>query len=87
VEFRIKEFDIDGLRLDAASENLGVHTVTVRGIKGASYQIRAEETGRPAELLEFAVKAEDRETVKAITGFFSRTRKPCFSVWENFLLI
>ncbi|MDR2433660.1 MAG: response regulator, partial [Treponema sp.] len=62
---------IDTLR-NAAPESLDVYAVTVHGFKGASYQICAEETGRQAEVLEFAAKAGDWETVKNNNGIFIR---------------
>ncbi|MDR0689864.1 MAG: response regulator [Spirochaetaceae bacterium] len=46
-----------------ARETLGDYAVTVHGIKGASYGIRAEEVGKQAEALEAAAKAGDYEEV------------------------
>jgi CheY-like chemotaxis protein len=58
---------LDTLR-NVLPENLGVYAVTVHGIKGSSYQICADETGKQAEILEFAAKAGDWETVKKNNG-------------------
>ncbi|MDR2020814.1 MAG: response regulator [Treponema sp.] len=49
-------------------ETLGAYAIRVHGIKGSSYQICADETGKQAEILEFAAKAGDWETVKTNNG-------------------
>jgi CheY-like chemotaxis protein len=64
----VPEF-LDTLR-DVTPENLKTYAVTVHGIKGASYQICAEEAGKQAEALEAAAKAGDWETVKNTNGIF-----------------
>jgi CheY-like chemotaxis protein len=55
---------------DVTPESLKPYAVTVHGIKGASYQICAEEVGRQAEALEAAAKAGDWETVNTNNGIF-----------------
>jgi CheY-like chemotaxis protein len=64
----VPEF-LDTLR-GVTAENLKTYAVTVHGIKGASYQICAEEAGKQAEALEAAAKAGDWETVKNRNGVF-----------------
>jgi CheY-like chemotaxis protein len=53
-------------------ESLAVYGITVHGIKGASYQVYAGETGRQAEVLEAAAKAGDWETVRNNNVVFIR---------------
>jgi CheY-like chemotaxis protein len=64
----VPEF-LDTLR-DVTPENLKTYAITVHGIKGASYQICAEEAGRQAEALEAAAKAGNWETIKNTNGIF-----------------
>jgi CheY-like chemotaxis protein len=74
---------LDSLR-GAAPESLDVYAVTVHGIKGASYQICAEETGKQAEALEAAAKAGDWETVKNNNGIFIRNVEALLAGMKEF---
>ena len=47
-----------------AAEDLKDYAITIHGIKGSSYSICAQETGKAAEELEFAAKAGNLEVVK-----------------------
>jgi CheY-like chemotaxis protein len=70
---------------DVSPENLGAYAVTVHGIKGASYQICADEAGRQAEVLEKAAKAGDWETIKKNNGIFIRTMETLLASLRDFL--
>jgi signal transduction histidine kinase/CheY-like chemotaxis protein/PAS domain-containing protein/HPt (histidine-containing phosphotransfer) domain-containing protein len=61
--------------LDAylAAENCEDYAIAVHGIKGSSYAIFAQETGRLAEELENAAKAGNFDAVKAGHGGFEKT--------------
>jgi CheY-like chemotaxis protein len=48
-----------------SAESIGEYTITVHGIKGASYGICATETGRQAEALEMAARRNDIENILA----------------------
>jgi signal transduction histidine kinase/CheY-like chemotaxis protein len=60
---------LDVLR-SVSRETLDSYTITVHGIKGASYQICAGKAGREAEALETAARAKDWETVAERNGNF-----------------
>jgi signal transduction histidine kinase/DNA-binding response OmpR family regulator len=45
------------------TESIKEYTITVHGVKGASYSICANETGRQAEALEMAARREDIEII------------------------
>jgi CheY-like chemotaxis protein len=62
-----------GEYLDA--ENLESYTIDVHGVKGSSYAICAEETGKAAEALEAAAKAGDFAAVEAGHEAFTKTAK------------
>jgi signal transduction histidine kinase/response regulator of citrate/malate metabolism len=66
-------------------DNLEIYAVTVHGIKGASYQICADEAGRQAEALEFAAKAGKWETVKRDNGAFIETMETLLAALREFL--
>jgi PAS domain S-box-containing protein len=51
-------------------ETLPDYAITVHGLKGASYGVCADETGKIAEGLEHAAKAGDYETVAARNAVF-----------------
>jgi hypothetical protein len=51
-------------------ETLPDYAITVHGIKGSSYGVCANETGKNAEELEHAAKAGDYETVSARNAAF-----------------
>jgi hypothetical protein len=70
----------------ATPENLGVYGVTVHGIKGASYQICAGEMGRQAEVLEFAAKAGDWETIKENNGILVGNMEALLASLEEFFV-
>jgi signal transduction histidine kinase/DNA-binding response OmpR family regulator len=55
---------------NVSPETLGKYAVTVHGIKGASYQICADEAGKQAEALEMAAKASDWGAIKSNNGLF-----------------
>jgi hypothetical protein len=60
---------LDKLReFNAAS--LSAYTITVHGIKGASYGICANDIGKQAEALEMAAKSGDLETISAENDSF-----------------
>ncbi|MDR2303329.1 MAG: response regulator [Treponema sp.] len=69
---------------DVTPGTLGVYGVTVHGIKGASYQIYAGETGRQAEILEAAAKAGDWETVKNNNGIFIKNLEALLAGMREF---
>jgi HPt (histidine-containing phosphotransfer) domain-containing protein len=60
---------LDRLR-SPARETLPDYTVTVHGLKGASYGICADAIGKAAEELEFAAKAGEYEKVEAKNAAF-----------------
>jgi CheY-like chemotaxis protein len=66
-------------------DNLEIYAVTVHGVKGASYQICADEAGRQAEYLEFAAKAGDWEKVKQNNGIFIETMETLLGALGEFL--
>jgi CheY-like chemotaxis protein len=70
---------------DAAPDNLEIYAVTVHGIKGASYQICADEAGKQAEVLEFAAKAGDWERVEKNNGGLLETMETLLSALREFL--
>ncbi|MDR1979412.1 MAG: response regulator [Synergistaceae bacterium] len=62
------------LSKDALSEDaLKDYAVTVHGLKGSSYGIRAMAVGKEAETLELAAKTGDFETIKAGNESFVKT--------------
>ncbi|MDR1143619.1 MAG: response regulator [Spirochaetaceae bacterium] len=64
---------LDKLRF-LTRETLPEYTITVHGLKGASYGICAGEIGRDAEELEYAAKAADYEKVSSKnTAFIEKT--------------
>ncbi|MDR1566098.1 MAG: response regulator [Treponema sp.] len=71
---------------NVSPENLGAYAVTFHGIKGASYQICADETGRQAEVLEKAAKAGDWETIKKNNGIFIETMETLLAALREFLI-
>jgi CheY-like chemotaxis protein len=75
---------LDTLR-GVSPENLGSYAVTVHGIKGASYQICADEAGRQAEALEHASKGGDWEKVKRENKNFIETMETLLAVLRDFL--
>jgi signal transduction histidine kinase/CheY-like chemotaxis protein/HPt (histidine-containing phosphotransfer) domain-containing protein len=75
---------LDTLR-GVSEETLDSYAVTVHGIKGASYQICAEEAGKEAELLEMAARAQDWETVAARNGGFIGTMERLLENLSRFL--
>jgi CheY-like chemotaxis protein len=76
---------LDSLR-NLSPEKLGAYAVTFHGIKGASYQICADETGRQAEVLEKAAKAGDWETIKKNNGIFIETMETLLGALHEFLI-
>jgi signal transduction histidine kinase/CheY-like chemotaxis protein len=66
-------------------ETLASYTITVHGIKGASYQICAGEAGKEAELLEAAARAKDWKTVEERNGDFIRTMEKMLENLDRFL--
>jgi signal transduction histidine kinase/CheY-like chemotaxis protein len=74
---------LDVLR-NVSPENLGSYAITVHGIKGASYQICADEAGRQAEKLEFAAKAGDWETVEKVNEKLIRTMETLLTGLREF---
>jgi signal transduction histidine kinase/CheY-like chemotaxis protein len=70
---------------DTGPENLGAYAVTVHGLKGASYQICAEEAGREAELLETAAKAGDWETINRNNRIFIEHMETLLANMKEFL--
>jgi CheY-like chemotaxis protein len=60
---------LDKLR-EFSAETLDTYTITVHGIKGASYGICANGIGKEAEALEMAARNRDMETVLANNGAF-----------------
>ncbi|MDR1307669.1 MAG: response regulator [Treponema sp.] len=60
---------LDKLR-SLTRETLPEYTVTVHGLKGASYGVCADETGKGAEELEHAAKAADYEKVSSKNAAF-----------------
>jgi CheY-like chemotaxis protein/HPt (histidine-containing phosphotransfer) domain-containing protein len=60
---------LDKLRQPEAG-TLGDYAITIHGIKGASYGICADETGKAAAALEAAAKQGDLASVQADTGSF-----------------
>jgi PAS domain S-box-containing protein len=60
---------LDKLR-SLTRETLPDYVVTVHGLKGASYGVCANETGKEAEELEYAAKAGDYETVSSKNAAF-----------------
>jgi signal transduction histidine kinase/CheY-like chemotaxis protein len=66
---------LDKIRVFSA-ESIKDYMITVHGIKGSSYGICANETGKRAEALEMAAKQEDIETILANNGeFIDETEK------------
>jgi signal transduction histidine kinase/AmiR/NasT family two-component response regulator len=64
---------LDQLR-SLSRETLQDYAVTVHGLKGASYGVCANKTGRDAEELEYAAKVRDYERVRAKNmAFIERT--------------
>jgi CheY-like chemotaxis protein len=74
----------DSLR-GVSAEDLGAYGVTVHGIKGASYQICAEDAGRQAEALEAAARAGDWGTVERNNGIFIGTMETLVAALREFL--
>jgi CheY-like chemotaxis protein len=66
-------------------ETLDSYTVTVHGIKGASYQICAAEAGKEAELLETAARAKDWNTLEARNENFIKTMEGLLKNLNNLL--
>ncbi|MDR1377282.1 MAG: response regulator [Synergistaceae bacterium] len=60
---------VENLR-DVSETTLPEYAITVHGLKGSSYGIRADELGKRAEALELAAKAGDFETVSANNDAF-----------------
>jgi signal transduction histidine kinase/DNA-binding response OmpR family regulator len=59
-----------------STENINDYTITVHGIKGASYGICANELGKQAEALEMAAKQTDIEAILAKNdGFILNAEK------------
>jgi signal transduction histidine kinase/CheY-like chemotaxis protein len=70
---------------DVTPENLEIYAITVHGIKGASYQICADEAGKEAEVLEYAAKAGNWEKIKKGNGVFIETMEKLLAVLQDFL--
>jgi hypothetical protein len=70
---------------DVTPENLEIYAVTVHGIKGASYQICADEAGKEAEVLEYAAKAGNWEKVKKDNENFIETMEKLLAGLGDFL--
>jgi CheY-like chemotaxis protein len=75
---------LDALR-NVTPENLGAYAITVHGIKGASYQICADETGKEAEALEQAARAKDWKTIEARNGSFVGIMEKLLQNLDRFL--
>jgi signal transduction histidine kinase/CheY-like chemotaxis protein len=75
---------VESLR-GASPETLDSYTVTIHGIKGASYQICAEEAGKEAEFLETAARAGDWSAVEARNEDFIRTMEGLLQDLGRFL--
>jgi HPt (histidine-containing phosphotransfer) domain-containing protein len=75
---------LDILR-NVSRETLDSYAITLHGIKGSSYQICAEETGKKAEALEKAAKEKDWEAVKARNGDFIKTLEEMLENLNRFL--
>jgi CheY-like chemotaxis protein len=58
-------------------ETLPDYAITVHGLKGSSYGVCANETGKAAEELEHAAKAGDYETVSARNAAFIAKAEAC----------
>ncbi|MDR2258186.1 MAG: response regulator [Treponema sp.] len=59
-----------------SADSIKDYTITIHGIKGSSYGICANETGRQAEALEMAAKQGDIKTILADNGrFIAETEK------------
>jgi PAS domain S-box-containing protein len=71
--------------LQVSRENLEDYVITVHGLKGASYGIRADATGRRAESLEQAARAGHFEMVRAGNVSFVATVKDLLSRLEELL--
>ena len=63
---------INSLRKYIAEENFESYAIDIHGIKGASYGICAQETGKAAEELEMAAKAGDFDTIKQKHSAFEK---------------
>jgi CheY-like chemotaxis protein/HPt (histidine-containing phosphotransfer) domain-containing protein len=70
---------------NVSKETLDNYTVTIHGIKGASYQICAEEAGKEAELLERAAKEKDWKIIEAGTADFIKTMENLLGNLNDFL--
>jgi signal transduction histidine kinase/CheY-like chemotaxis protein len=58
------------------AESIKEYTITVHGIKGSSYGVCANETGKQAETLEMAARQEDIAAILANNGrFIDETKK------------
>jgi hypothetical protein len=75
---------LDTLR-NVSPENLSVYAVTVHGIKGSSYQICAGGIGKDAEILEFAAKAGDWETIRKNNGILVGNMETLLAGMREFL--
>jgi signal transduction histidine kinase/CheY-like chemotaxis protein len=75
---------LDALR-GVSMETLEGYAITVHGIKGASYQICADEAGKEAELLEAASRVKDWKTIEARNGNFIRLMEGLLQGMDRFL--
>jgi len=74
--------------IDLSEEAIKEYTITVHGIKGASYGICADTAGKQAEALENAARSRDMKFIEANnTGFIEEVEKIFKELNELFSLI